>query len=45
MSKSRITRYSSTSITPEQAREARAHAWKFIFDTYRKDDGNDGGGD
>jgi hypothetical protein len=36
MSKSRITRYSSTSITLEQACKARAHAWKFIFDTYRK---------
>ena len=23
-------------ITPEQARDARARAWKFIFDTYRK---------
>jgi hypothetical protein len=23
-------------ITPEQARDARARAWKFIFDTYRE---------
>jgi hypothetical protein len=36
MNNSRVTRSSSTSITPEQARDARAHAWKFIFDTYLK---------
>ena len=36
MSRSRITRYSSTSITTEQAREARARAWAYIFDCHAK---------
>jgi hypothetical protein len=27
---------SCSDVRPEQAREARARAWKFIFDTYRK---------
>jgi hypothetical protein len=31
MSSSHITRSSSTSITPEQARDARARAWAYVF--------------
>ena len=26
----------NTDITPEQARDARARAWKFVFDRYRE---------
>ena len=44
MSKARITRSSSTSITPEQARDARARAWKFIFDAYRNKTAEQGNG-
>jgi hypothetical protein len=36
MSSVRIVYTSCPDITPEQARDARARAWKFIFDTYRK---------
>ena len=36
MSNLRVIHPSSASITPEQARDARARAWKFIFDTYRE---------
>jgi len=36
MSDSRFTYPSLGSITVEQAREARARAWKVIFDTYRR---------
>ncbi len=32
----RVIHSSTASVTPEQARDARARAWKFIFDTYRK---------
>ncbi len=31
-------------ITPEQARDARARAWKFIFDAYRKKAAEQGNG-
>ena len=44
MSNSRITHPSSGSITPEQARDARARAWKFIFDAYRKKAAKQGNG-
>jgi hypothetical protein len=36
MGKSRITRYSSTSITPEQVRDARVRAWAFVFDCFHR---------
>jgi len=38
------TIYPSPSITPEQARDARARAWKFIFDAYRKKAAEQGNG-
>jgi hypothetical protein len=31
-----ISRIKIADATPGQARDARARAWKFIFDTYRK---------
>jgi hypothetical protein len=36
MSNLRVIHPSSASLTPEQARDARARAWKFIFDTHRE---------
>jgi hypothetical protein len=36
MSDSRLTHLSSGSITPEQARDTRARAWRFVFDCYAK---------
>jgi hypothetical protein len=30
------TNFTATPCSAEQARDARARAWKFIFDTYRK---------
>jgi hypothetical protein len=36
MSSARIVNASCPDITPEQARDARARGWKFIFETYRK---------
>ena len=36
MSDSRITHPSTSSITSEQARDARARAWRYIFDCYER---------
>ena len=36
MNSTRIVYTSCPDLTLEQARDARARAWKFIFDTYRK---------
>ncbi len=40
----RVIHSSTASVTPEQARDARARAWKFIFDTYRKKAAEQGNG-
>ena len=44
MSSARIFYTSRQDSTPEQARDTRARAWKFIFDAYREKAAEQGNG-